>query len=174
MWNAPRHRRGRGQERWTLRRIIKYDQEVFSKAWDYLASRSRDGEDLRLFIFVRLTPPPLPRMCHDCISIPSLLGASLTFGKLVSASAGVTRGKSQHRTSSSVCVAFAYSTFLVWYNRGGLPPSPGGLIFPRTLPHEGYCTNKKKRSTLNQNSEDYLSNSSRIRHGQGPRYTKNA
>ncbi|CAN0304317.1 unnamed protein product [Laminaria digitata] len=29
----------------TLERVVKYDQEAFSKAWDYLASSSSDAED---------------------------------------------------------------------------------------------------------------------------------
>ena len=29
----------------TLERVVKYDQEAFSKAWDYLASSPSDGED---------------------------------------------------------------------------------------------------------------------------------
>ena len=33
------------QEAGTLDRVVKYDQEAFTKAWDYLAAPTSDGED---------------------------------------------------------------------------------------------------------------------------------
>ena len=35
----------RRQRAGTLERVVKYDQEAFTKAWDYLASSPSDGED---------------------------------------------------------------------------------------------------------------------------------
>ena len=35
----------------TLERVVKYEQEAFSKAWDYLASSPSDGEDDEVFFF---------------------------------------------------------------------------------------------------------------------------
>ena len=32
------------QEAGTLERVVKYDQEAFTKAWDYLAVPTSDGE----------------------------------------------------------------------------------------------------------------------------------
>ena len=33
------------QKAGTLERVVKYDQETFTKAWDYLAAPTSDGED---------------------------------------------------------------------------------------------------------------------------------
>ena len=33
------------QKAGTLERVVKYDQEAFTKAWDYLAAPTSDGED---------------------------------------------------------------------------------------------------------------------------------
>ena len=40
------------QKAGTLERVVKYDQEAFTKAWDYLAAPTSDGEDDYLFIYL--------------------------------------------------------------------------------------------------------------------------
>ena len=39
----------------TLERVVKYDQEALTKAWDYLASSPSDGEDDKRFFFFSVT-----------------------------------------------------------------------------------------------------------------------
>ena len=43
----------------TLERVVKYDQEAFAKAWDYLPSSSSDGEDEQRFFFKTFFLPTL-------------------------------------------------------------------------------------------------------------------
>ena len=35
----------------SLERVVKYDKEAFTKAWDYLARSDSDGEDDQRFFF---------------------------------------------------------------------------------------------------------------------------
>ena len=42
MWNIGVTAR---QKAGTLEMVVKYDQEAFTKAWDYLAAPTSDGED---------------------------------------------------------------------------------------------------------------------------------
>ena len=52
VWSIPGRRYGDG----TLERVVKYDKEAFTKAWDHLASSSSDGEDGQRFFFFFPTP----------------------------------------------------------------------------------------------------------------------
>ena len=41
----------------TLERVVKYDKEAFTKAWNYLASSSSDGDDNFFFFFESFSLP---------------------------------------------------------------------------------------------------------------------
>lgn len=57
----------------TLRRVVRYDEETFQKAWDFLASNSSDDEDDILVFFDVFLPPEKGRNTvtfeqSDCFS----------------------------------------------------------------------------------------------------------
>ena len=43
------------QKAGALERVVKYDQEAFTKAWDYLAAPTSDGEDDYFILFYFVT-----------------------------------------------------------------------------------------------------------------------